>query len=136
MAAISWVIQIFSHTEPLQSYVTYFILSSCPLTRALAPILEHRSGYSVFYLSQEVELLGQVISWSQGLYLNTGQHKHRKTRAHIKHPCPGWDSNLQSRPPSCRKLFMHRTTRLPRPAYFTQGHKIFLHVFLKPFVKC
>jgi hypothetical protein len=26
---------------------------------------------------QTVELLGRVISLSQGLYLNTGQHKHR-----------------------------------------------------------
>jgi hypothetical protein len=32
--------------------------------------------------SQSVGLLGQVISSSQGLYLNTGQHKHRKTHTH------------------------------------------------------
>jgi hypothetical protein len=32
--------------------------------------------------SQTVGLLGWVISSSQGLYLNTGQHKHRKTHTH------------------------------------------------------
>jgi hypothetical protein len=32
--------------------------------------------------SQTVGLLGWVISSSQGLYLNTGQHKHRKTQTH------------------------------------------------------
>jgi hypothetical protein len=55
-----------------------------------------------------------VISLSQGLYLNTGQRKHRKMRAHIKHPCPGRDSNPQSRPASGRRLFMPQTARLPR----------------------
>jgi hypothetical protein len=39
-----------------------------------------------------VWLLGRVISSSQGLYLNTGQHKHRinahtHTHTHTKHPC-------------------------------------------------
>jgi hypothetical protein len=47
--------------------------------------------------SQTVGLLGRVISSSQGLYSNTGQHKHRKTHTHIKHPCPEWDSNPRSR---------------------------------------
>jgi hypothetical protein len=64
-----------------------------------------------------VGLLGRVIRSSQGLYLNTQQQKHRKTHIHtIKHPCPRWDSNPQSRPPSDRRLFMPQTTRLPRPA--------------------
>jgi hypothetical protein len=40
--------------------------------------------------SQTVGLFGRVISSSQGLYLNTGQHKHRKTHTHTKHPCPEW----------------------------------------------
>jgi hypothetical protein len=52
-----------------------FFFFSCPLTRELAPILEHRADYSEFLdLSQAVGLLGRVISSSQGLYLNTGQH--------------------------------------------------------------
>jgi hypothetical protein len=64
-----------------------------------------------------VGLLGRVISSSQGLYLNTRQHKHRKAHIHtIKHPYPSRDSNPQSRPLSDRRLFMPQTARLPRPA--------------------
>jgi hypothetical protein len=39
---------------------------------------------------QSAGLHGWVIGPSQGLYLNTGQHTHRKTHAHThtKHPCP------------------------------------------------
>jgi hypothetical protein len=48
-----------------------------------------------------------VISSSQGLYLNTVQHKHRKTHTHIKRPCPEWDSNPRSRLQSERRQFMH-----------------------------
>jgi hypothetical protein len=66
--------------------------------------------------SQAVGLIGRVISSSQGLYLNAGQHKHRKTRTHIKHPCPGRDSNRKSRTPSNGRLSMPQTARLPRPA--------------------
>jgi hypothetical protein len=57
-------------------------------------------------LPQAIGLLGRVISWKQGLYLNTGQHKHRETRTYIKHPCPGLDSNPESRPPILRTLPM------------------------------
>jgi hypothetical protein len=32
--------------------------------------------------SQTVELFGRMISSPQGLYLNTGQHKHKKTDTH------------------------------------------------------
>jgi hypothetical protein len=67
-------------------------------------------------LSHAVGLLGRVISSSQGLCRNTGQHKHRKTPTHIKHPYPGRDSKPQSWPPSDRRLFMPETARLPRPA--------------------
>jgi hypothetical protein len=56
--------------------------------------------------SRTVGLLGRVISPSQGLYLNTGQHKHRKTHTHIKYPCPEWDSNPRSRLPSERRQYM------------------------------
>jgi hypothetical protein len=67
-------------------------------------------------LSQVVGLLGRVISSSQGLYLHIGQHKHRKTRIHIKHPYPRRDSNSQTRPPNDRRLFLPQTARLPRSA--------------------
>jgi hypothetical protein len=79
-----------------------------------------------------VGLLGRVISSSQGLYLNTRQHKHRKTHIHtIKHPCPRRDSNPQSLPPSDRRLFMPQTAQLPRPAHATITFPIYdyPHVF-------
>jgi hypothetical protein len=81
-------------------------------------------------LSQEVGLLGRVIGSSQGLYLNTGQHKHRKTGTHIKHPCPSRDSNPQSRPSSHRRLFMPQTARLlRRAAYIYIWQNTTLHLF-------
>ncbi|PNF21173.1 hypothetical protein B7P43_G05122 [Cryptotermes secundus] len=44
-----------------------------------------------------VGLLGRVISSSQGVYLNIGQHKHRlNTYTHTKHRCLVWDSNPRS----------------------------------------
>jgi hypothetical protein len=74
-------------------------------------------GWSLSFLifSEAVGLLGRVISSSQDLYLNIGQHKHRKTRTHITHPCTRRDSNPHSRPTRDRRLFMPQTARLPRP---------------------
>jgi hypothetical protein len=34
--------------------------------------------------TQSIGLLGQVIGPSQGLYLNTGQHKHRRKHTHTR----------------------------------------------------
>jgi hypothetical protein len=48
-----------------------------------------RFYFSFLIYTRAVGLLERVISSSQGLYLNTRQHKHRKTHIHtIKHPCP------------------------------------------------
>jgi hypothetical protein len=56
------------------------------------PLIQFRNHFS-----QMVELLGRVISPSQGLYLNTGQHRHRiNAYTHTKHPCLKWDSNPRS----------------------------------------
>jgi hypothetical protein len=45
--------------------------------------------FSFLIYTRAVGLLERVISSSQCLYLNTRQHKHRKTHIHtIKHPCP------------------------------------------------
>jgi hypothetical protein len=83
-----------------------FFTSSCPHLGAcchfwsiglISKFLDH---------SQAVELLGRVISSSQGLYLNTGQQKHRKTRTNVKHPCPEWVSKPWSRLPIERKQYM------------------------------
>jgi hypothetical protein len=46
-------------------------------------------SFLIYEYTRAVGLLERVISSSQGLYLNTRQHKHRKTHIHIiKHPCP------------------------------------------------
>jgi hypothetical protein len=92
-----------------------------PLAPLLGSLLPYWStGLITQFLdhSQAVGLLGRVISSSQVLYLNTGQHKHRKTLTHIKHPCSRRDSIPQSRPPSDRRLFMLQTAHLPRPANY------------------
>jgi hypothetical protein len=81
------------------------------------PLMVSRFSYFLWICSQSVGLLGRVIGPSQGLYLNTGQHKHRKTRTHTKHPCPKWDSNPRSQRPSERKQFMPQTARPPWPAW-------------------
>jgi hypothetical protein len=57
--------------------------------------------------TQSVGLLGGLIGPSQGLYLNTGQHKHRiNAHTHTKHPFPKWNSNPRSQRPSERRQFM------------------------------
>jgi hypothetical protein len=101
--------------------MNFFLFSSSfPLTWELAPIMEHRADYSVSLIfSQAVGFLGRVISSSQGLYLNTGEHKHRKTRTHIKIHAQGGIRNRNHglrAIESDRRLFMPQTARLPRPA--------------------
>jgi hypothetical protein len=91
--------------------ITHFFFLLLPLwcIGLISQFLDH---------SQTVGLLGRVISSSQGLYQNTGQHEHRKMHTHIKHPCPEWDSNPRSRPPSERRQCMPQTARLPWPASY------------------
>jgi hypothetical protein len=55
---------------------------------------------------QTVGLLGRGISSSQGLYLNTGQHKHR-INTHTKHPCLMWDSDPRSGLPRCDRQILN-----------------------------
>jgi hypothetical protein len=66
---------------------------------------------------QNIGLFGRVISLSQGLYLNTGQQKHRKTHTHTKHPCLMWDSNPGYRLPNEWRQYMPQTARLLCPIY-------------------
>jgi hypothetical protein len=61
-------------------------------------------------LSQAVGLFGRVISSSQGIYLNTGQHKHRKTRTPIKHPWAGFEPAVTA---SERPKIVHTLDRSP-----------------------
>jgi hypothetical protein len=74
------------------------------------------SSFILLIISQTVGLLGRVTGPSQGRYLNTGQHKHRNTHIHTKHPCLEWDSNPRSRLPRERRQCMPYTARLPCPA--------------------
>jgi hypothetical protein len=108
--------------KPKDPFIYYFL----PLAPLLGSSLTYWStGLITQSLchSQVVGLLGRVISSSQGLYLNTGQHKHRKMRTHIKHQCPRRDSNPQSRLPSDRRLLGYRDRRhvysMPK---FTHSH--------------
>jgi hypothetical protein len=70
---------IFFHLPRITFFFFYFHWSP------LGDLLPFRSkGLISQFLdnSQTVGLLGRVISSSQGLYLNTGQNKHRKTHTH------------------------------------------------------
>jgi hypothetical protein len=69
-------------------------------------LVDLRPIFSVLILvyTQSVGLLGQGISPSQGLYLQTEQHKHR-IKAH-RHPCLEWDSNPRSQCSRGRRRFM------------------------------
>jgi hypothetical protein len=63
----------------------FYFLSLAPLLGSLLPFWNIGLITQFLVLSQVVGLPGWVISSSQGLYLNTGQHKHRKMQTHIKH---------------------------------------------------
>jgi hypothetical protein len=104
-------------TERIHFQFNFFPLA--PLLGSSPPYWSTGPITQFLYLSQAVGLLERVISSSQGLYLNTGQHKHRKTPTQIKHPCPGRNSNSQSRPPSDRRLsqgnFAHHKSHVTWP---------------------
>jgi hypothetical protein len=50
--------------------------------------------FSFIIILQTVGLLGLVISSSQGLYLNTGQHKHRINTYQTSMPCVGFEPTI------------------------------------------
>jgi hypothetical protein len=54
----------------MRSFITFFFIGSTAL-------VDPGHFFSLLIYSQSVELLGRVMSSSQDLYLNTGQHKHR-----------------------------------------------------------
>jgi hypothetical protein len=68
------------------------------------------------HFSQTAGLLGRVISPSQGLHLNTGQHKHRINTYTHQTSFLKWDSNPRSQRPGERRQFMPYTSRLLWPA--------------------
>jgi hypothetical protein len=66
--------------------------------------------FSFMIILQTVGLLGRVINSSQGLYLNTGQHRHRiNTYTHeTSMPCVGFENTI---PASKRAKTIHALDR-------------------------
>jgi hypothetical protein len=66
--------------------------------------------FSFMIILQTLSVLGRVISSSQGLYLNTGQHKHRmNTYTHqTSMPCVGFEPTI---PASERAKTVHALDR-------------------------
>jgi hypothetical protein len=87
----------------------FFFNGSSSAFRALASYSVPESFFS------EVGLLGRVISPSQGLYLNTGQHKHR-INAYTHHTSMPWLGFEPTIPASKRATTVHA---LDRPATVT-----------------
>jgi hypothetical protein len=71
-------------TKNIQNINTFLYIS--------IPLMPYSNGVEVviflWIYTQSVGFLGRVIGLSQGHYLNTGQHKHRKTRTHIHTHAP------------------------------------------------
>jgi hypothetical protein len=100
----------FTSSRKLKTYLTelppYIYIYFFFFWLALQPLWPW-PHFSFLIYSQSVGLLERVISSSQGLCLNTVQHKHRiNTYTHTKHPCSKWDSNPRSQRPSERRQFM------------------------------
>jgi hypothetical protein len=71
---------------PLYIFMVVFIIKhrDFPFFVALQPFFGPWPLFSFLILTQTAGLLGRGISPSQGLYINTGQHKHRlHTHTHI-----------------------------------------------------
>jgi hypothetical protein len=68
------------------------------------PLLGPGGLFSFVIYTQSAGLLGLGISQSQGLYLHTGQHKHRINA--YRHSCLEWDSNPRSQCSSWRGHLM------------------------------
>jgi hypothetical protein len=90
---------IQKHNISIMINFLYPFLFYCTLTVS-------RFFHFLWICTQSAGLLGRVMDPSQGHYLNTEQHKHRKTHTHTKHPCPKWNSNPRSQRPSERRQFM------------------------------
>jgi hypothetical protein len=111
MTLVSFCVKEKNTTVPCDNFFNFFFIS--------IPLIPYSYGVEVFHFSLDLYTIGRtpgrVIGPSQGLYLNTGQHKHRKTRRHTKHPCPKWDSNPRSQRQSERRQFMATVSLLNKP---------------------
>jgi hypothetical protein len=82
------------YDRPQDQMVFYILHINTSFLPPLAPTLEHRADFLI--ILQRVGLLGWAISSSQGLYQNTGQHKHRlNAYAHqTSMPCVGFEPTI------------------------------------------
>jgi hypothetical protein len=100
-------LQTFSWTPTYGSlmslYTLLLIVYSLFFSLALRPPWALASAFSFMIVLQTVGLFGRVISSSQGLYLNTGQHKHRINTYTHQTFMPCGDSNPRSQLPSERR---------------------------------
>jgi hypothetical protein len=94
-------------------------------TGPTAPVVPDRF-FSLMIILQTVGLLWRVISSSQGLYLNTGQHKHRiYTYTHqTSMPCVGFEPTI---PVSERAKTVHALDR----SVTVTGYDLFSHPKVK-----
>jgi hypothetical protein len=83
------------------------------------------------FILQMVGLLGRVISSSQGLYLNTGQHKHRiNAYTHtISMPCVGFEPAIPASERAKTVHALNRSATVTGRAYLNNGE------LTKPLVK-
>jgi hypothetical protein len=95
---------IFScHLIATSLIVTFFLWRYSPNLGLGLPLWNFPFHFGLLDFRYSVELLGRVISSSQGLYTNT---ENAHTYTNIKHKCPEWDSNPRSRLPSERRQCM------------------------------
>jgi hypothetical protein len=98
------------HTVFIFRILHFFFFLFAPIWE-LAPTLEHRADLSVSWT-----FTGGRTPWTGDQVVGRPLSKHRKTHTHIKQPCPEWDSNPRSRPPSERRQYMPQIARPPWPA--------------------
>jgi hypothetical protein len=97
----------YIYTIQISTKGSVIIFMALPAHSGPGPLIQFRNHFS-----HTVGLLGRVISSSQSLYLNTGQHKHRINAYTHRHPCLKWDSNPRSQCPREQRQFMPYNARL------------------------
>jgi hypothetical protein len=81
--------------------IQFIILSFIRSSMALQPIFG--LGTLLIVLILYTVGITRMISAAEGLYLHTGQHKHRRNMN--RNPCLNWDLNPRSQCPNGQRLF-------------------------------
>jgi hypothetical protein len=123
----------FSHVHVDQFIHLHFISSNSKVRRKLY-LESQEAGFLFTGSTAPWALASRVISSSQGLYLNIGQHRHRiDTHTHTKHPCLVRDSNPWSRLPSedntCLRTLGYRDRRSRRIILVKSTQVSYLNMF-------